>query len=84
MAGTPTTNYSFPTYAEQDPPNLAGAYNEAMTSIDSTIKGLADRITTLEGEIAQGDFTGTSQLTVADLAGLKLNDGGYAGKDKAV
>ena len=84
MAGTPTTNYSFPTYAEEDPPNLAGAYNTAMTSIDSTIKTLADRVTSIEGQLASGDFTGTAALTVADLAEMKLNDAGYAGKDKAV
>lgn len=30
MAGTPTTNYQIPTYADSDAPNLTGVYNQAM------------------------------------------------------
>ena len=42
MAGTPTPNYNFPTYAETDAPNLAGAYNQAVNAIDAKIKEVAD------------------------------------------
>ena len=44
MAGTPTPNYSFPTYAETDVPDLAGAYNQAVNAIDAKIKEVADTI----------------------------------------
>lgn len=44
MAGTPTPNYQFPTYAETDTPNLAGAYNQAVNAIDAKIKEVADSI----------------------------------------
>ena len=44
MAGTPTPNYQFPTYAETDTPNLAGAYNQAVNAIDAKIKEVADTI----------------------------------------
>ena len=33
-----TTNYSLPTYEANDAPNLTGAYNTAMTSIDRIMK----------------------------------------------
>lgn len=33
-----TTNYSLPTYGANDAPNLTGAYNTAMTSIDRIMK----------------------------------------------
>ena len=44
MAGTPTPNYKFPTYAETDVPDLAGAYNQAVNAIDAKIKEVADTI----------------------------------------
>ena len=44
MAGTPTPNYNFPTYAETDVPDLAGAYNQAVNAIDAKIKEVADTI----------------------------------------
>ena len=33
-----TTNYSLPTYEANDAPNLTGAYNSAMASIDQIMK----------------------------------------------
>lgn len=44
MAGTPTTNYNFPTYADTDVPDLTGAYNQAVNAIDAKIKEVADTI----------------------------------------
>lgn len=38
MPGTPTTHYQLPTYAQSDPPDLAGAYNEAMVKIDAQME----------------------------------------------
>ena len=38
MAGTPTTNYQIPTYANADAPDLTGAYNTAMGKIDTQMK----------------------------------------------
>lgn len=38
MAGTPTTNYKLPTYANTDAPDLTGAYNQAMVKIDTQMK----------------------------------------------
>lgn len=85
MSGTPTTNYSFPTYAAEDAPNLEGAYNQAMTKIDETIKTLADRVQALEdagGTVAK--FEGVTNLTVSDLAGMKFDANNFAGKGSEV
>lgn len=43
MAGTPTTNYQLPTYADTDAPDLTGAYNQAMTKIDTQMKANSDK-----------------------------------------
>ena len=37
MAGTPTTNYQLPTYADTDAPDLTGAYNQAMMDLGATV-----------------------------------------------
>lgn len=42
MAGTPTTNYQLPTYADTDAPDLTGAYNQAMEKIDTQMKTNSD------------------------------------------
>lgn len=42
MAGTPTTNYQLPTYADTDAPDLTGAYNQAMEKIDTQMKANSD------------------------------------------
>lgn len=66
MAGTPTTNYQLPTYADTDAPDLTGKYNQAMEKIDTQMKTNSDEaasatsaanankaaITKLEGKVA--------------------------------
>lgn len=58
MAGTPTTNYKFPTYAETDVPDLAGAYNQAVNAIDAKIKEVAD---TIPSDVDVPDATSTTK-----------------------
>lgn len=60
MAGTPTTNYSIPTYADTDAPDLSGAYNDAMDIIDTQLKANADAIESA----STGNYTGTNPITV--------------------
>lgn len=60
MAGTPTTNYSIPTYADTDAPDLSGAYNDAMDIIDTQLKANADAIESA----STGNYTGTAPITV--------------------
>ena len=58
MAGTPTPNYNFPTYAETDVPDLAGAYNQAVNAIDAKIKEVAD---TIPSDVDVPDATSTTK-----------------------
>ena len=60
MAGTPTTNYNIPTYADTDAPDLSGAYNDAMGIIDTQLKANADAIESA----STGNYTGTTPITV--------------------
>ena len=60
MAGTPTTNYNIPTYADTDAPDLSGAYNDAMGIIDTQLKANADAIESA----STGNYTGTSPIVV--------------------
>ena len=60
MAGTPTTNYNIPTYADTDAPDLSGAYNDAMDIIDTQLKANADAIESA----STGNYTGTNPITV--------------------
>lgn len=60
MAGTPTTNYNIPTYADTDAPDLSGAYNDAMGIIDTQLKANADAIESA----TTGNYTGTAPITV--------------------
>lgn len=60
MAGTPTTNYNIPTYADTDAPDLSGAYNDAMGIIDTQLKANADAIE----NSSTGNYTGTSPIVV--------------------
>ena len=60
MAGTPTTNYNIPTYADTDAPDLSGAYNDAMGIIDTQLKANADAIESA----TTGNYTGTNPITV--------------------
>ena len=60
MAGTPTTNYNIPTYADTDAPDLSGAYNDAMGIIDTQLKANADAIESA----STGNYTGTAPINV--------------------
>lgn len=60
MAGTPTTNYNIPTYADTDAPDLSGAYNDAMVIIDTQMKANADAIESA----STGNYTGTNPIVV--------------------
>ena len=82
MAGTPTTNYQLPTYADTDAPDLTGAYNATMGKIDTQMKTTADAVTTLKGrvdEIAAGAFEpggDDATLTVQQLSEAKVTKTG--------
>lgn len=82
MAGTPTTHYNLPTYADSDAPDLTGAYNQAMGIIDTqmnasetAIDSLAGRVDSLEGgSFAPSDDDAT--LTVQQLSEAKVTKAG--------
>lgn len=89
MAGTPTTNYQLPTYADTDAPDLTGAYNQAMKKIDTQMKTNSDEaasatsaITKLEGKVANlegGSFKpqdNDATLTVQQLSEAKVTKAG--------
>lgn len=82
MAGTPTTHYQLPTYADTDAPDLTGAYNQAMVKIDTqmnanktAIDNLTGRVVNLEGS----SFTPSKDdetLTVQQLSEAKVTKAG--------
>lgn len=82
MAGTPTTNYDLPTYADTDAPDLTGAYNQAMEKIDTqmnanktAIDNLNERVNNLErGSFTPSEDDGT--LTVQQLSEAKVTKAG--------
>ena len=82
MAGTPTTHYNLPTYADSDAPDLTGAYNQAMGIIDTqmnasetAIDSLTGRVDSLEGgAFAPSDDDAT--LTVQQLSEAKVTKAG--------
>lgn len=74
MAGTPTTNYQLPTYADGDSPDLTGAYNDAMTKIDTELKTLADSIANVPPGFDPADSDQT--LTVRQLSEAKVTKSG--------
>lgn len=82
MAGTPTTHYNLPTYADGDAPDLTGAYNQAMGIIDTqmnasetAIGSLTGRVDSLEGgSFAPSDDDAT--LTVQQLSEAKVTKAG--------
>lgn len=89
MAGTPTTNYQLPTYADTDAPDLTAEYNQAMTKIDTQLKSNADAastnasaISTLKGrvdQLATGSFEPADDdatLTVQQLSEAKVTKSG--------
>lgn len=66
MAGTPTTNYQLPTYADTDAPDLTGAYNQAMEKIDTQMKTNSD-------EAASATSAADAAKSTADSALEKAN-----------
>lgn len=68
MAGTPTTNYKIPTYADSDSPNLAGTYNEAMSAIDAQMKKNADSASSAATAASAAQTTANTANTTANTA----------------
>lgn len=65
MAGTPTTNYQLPTYADADAPNLTGAYNQAMKKIDTQMKTNSDKAASATSAAGTAKATADSALKKA-------------------
>lgn len=66
MAGTPTTNYQLPTYADTDAPDLTGAYNQAMEKIDAQMKTNSDKAASATSEAGTAKSTADSALKTAN------------------
>lgn len=66
MAGTPTTNYQLPTYADTDAPDLTGAYNHAMEKIDKQMKTNSDEAASAKSEAGTAKSTADSALKTAN------------------
>lgn len=73
MAGTPTTNYALPTYADTDAPDLTGAYNSAMTNIDTQMKKNADVAASASSAASTASSTASTAKSTADSALSKAN-----------
>lgn len=74
MAGTPTTNYQLPTYADTDAPDLTGAYNQAMEKIDTQMKINSDEA------VSATSAANGNEAEIAKLAGRVANLEGGAFK----
>lgn len=68
MAGTPTTNYQLPTYADTDAPDLTGAYNAAMGKIDTQMKANADAASAASSAASSAQSTATAAQSTANQA----------------
>ena len=66
MAGTPTTNYQLPTYADTDAPDLTGAYNQAMKKIDTQMKTNSDETASATSAAGTAKSTADSALETAN------------------
>ena len=66
MAGTPTTNYQLPTYADTDAPDLTGAYNQAMEKIDTQMKTNSDEAASATSAAGTAKSTADSALATAN------------------
>lgn len=66
MAGTPTTNYQLPTYADTDAPDLTGAYNQAMKKIDTQMKTNSDKAASATSAAGTAKSTADSALATAN------------------
>lgn len=68
MAGTPTTNYALPTYANTDAPDLTAAYNQAMVKIDTQMKANADDAADAMSDAASASSAASTAKSTADSA----------------
>lgn len=66
MAGTPTTNYQLPTYADTDAPDLTGAYNQAMKKIDTQMKANSDKAASATSAAGTAKSTADNALKTAN------------------
>lgn len=66
MAGTPTTNYQLPTYADTDAPDLTDAYNQAMKKIDTQMKTDYDKAAYATSVAGTAKSTADSALATAN------------------
>lgn len=66
MAGTPTTNYQLPTYADTDAPDLTGAYNQAMEKIDKRMKTNSDEAASAKSAAGAAKSAADSALKTAN------------------
>ena len=73
MAGTPTTNYQLPTYADADAPDLTGAYNQAMKKIDTQMKTDSDKAASAASTAGTAKSTADSALKTADANKVEIN-----------
>ena len=74
MAGTPTTNYQLPTYADADAPDLTGAYNQAMEKIDTQMKTNSDEAASATSAAGTAKSTADSALEKANGNKAKITE----------
>lgn len=82
MPGTPTTHYQLPTYAPNDPPDLEGAYNEAMMKIDEQMEANEQMATDALAEAAAA--TEKANVLQTDLETLQTQLTTLSGKVDAI
>lgn len=74
MAGTPTTNYQLPTYADTDAPDLTGAYNQAMQKIDTQMKANADAASAASSAASAAQSTASAAQSTATQAASDIDE----------
>lgn len=74
MAGTPTTNYQLPTYANTDAPDLTGAYNQAMKKIDTQMKTNSDKAASATSAAGAAKSTADSALEKANTNKVTITE----------
>lgn len=72
MAGTPTTNYQLPTYADTDAPDLTGAYNQAMKKIDTQMKTNSDEAASATSAAGTAKSIADNALKTANANGAEI------------
>ena len=74
MAGTPTTRYQLPTYADTDAPDLTGAYNQAMQKIDTQMKANADAASAASSAASAAQSTASAAQSTATQAASDIDE----------